>query len=144
VMNRDPLTTLLRTFMALVAAQEKTRLAIGIILGLALESLRVGYIGSNYDVGQGGFWVSFPSFGSLAFGMIIVFIPILFQRPKVTEDERAILATIEDLIEKGELSPSEKRLAYRRILQKYVDASGPQYAGKNKIDLSSILEGEKE
>lgn len=143
VSERDLISISIRTFFSLVAAQEKSRLAIGILLGVSFEALRLGFVGSYLDAEETSFLASFPSFGSLTLGLIIVFLPLLFQKPKVTEDERALLATVEELMEKGKLSSAERRLAYRHILQKYVDASGPNFSKRSGVEISDVFEIKK-
>ena len=110
----DLLTQLLRSVIKILGVDHKQRLGAGIALGLVLDGIRMVLA---TDI------TTFNNLGTiptLALGISLVFLPLIFQKRKIPEDYKKVLDLIDIIIERAELSKEHRKWAYRELLEKVV------------------------
>lgn len=116
----ESLTGYLRHVLVVLGARHKERVGAGIAVGLVILFIHSSLVASGI---LSVVHILISISGSIALGVIIMFIP-LWLDPKqrhIGEDEQRVLIFMDELSDRGGLSSKQKQLAYSNMLQKQID-----------------------
>ena len=120
----DGLTEFFRQALVILGSRHKERLGTGIALGFFIQFVYFNCVALEL-LPKIDTIVS--SFGCIAFGVLVVFIPVWADPKKlyIGEQEQNILALVDELSERGGLTATQKKLAYKIMLDRLVDSYDP-------------------
>lgn len=122
----DQISYYVRLIVGILGGGHPTRLTGGLLLGLIMKG---GCDLAARSVPGNNIWSNInasPLWFFIALGLFIFFLPIFWGRTKLSEHNRAYIELVGKIIEKGKLTKTEERAAWRNLLEKMLDAFKPE------------------
>ncbi len=132
----DGMTLLLRIALRVLGAGHGIRLAFGAILGFVLDGCRQA---SMVMLADEKLVLALEKAGPLTaitLGILLAFLPLLFKKRVVNEDQSELFNTLDEVCPRGRLPDLSRRRAYEEVLKKVVQS----YSPSEKVSITRIIE----
>lgn len=140
-MNPADLSGFWRYLVTSLGTLFPVRLALGIAIGFAIKTC----IHVLAETGADKSWVAFDEFNSIWYIVVVapwLFVPIIFGRRGAPESTVHHINTVDLLIARSGLSPHQKSLIWRSLIEKYLNAVQPDLSRPSPA-LSALLDEAK-
>lgn len=132
----DIMTLLLRTVLRILGAGHGIRLAFGAILGLLLDGCRQASMAILADDKLGLALEKAGTLTAVTLGILLAFLPLLFKKRVVNEDQSQLFNTLDEVCARGRLPDLSCRRAYEEVLKKVVQS----YSPSENVSVTRIIE----